>query len=162
MPERQCLRKTLEQSGGTEPCKEGCEGFEGAELHTQGSAAGEGAEVLEGAGGSLRTVRKTSPGETVPEKEDKVHGHNRAGRKASKAAGRCGGGCEGFGGGRRQSWNRKKDISGTALQVERPLWKLEKPLNAAVPKRQCLRKTLQVATVEAGKATGRCSAHCES
>ena len=36
MPERQCLRKTLEQSAGTEPCKEGCEGFEGAELHTQG------------------------------------------------------------------------------------------------------------------------------
>ena len=31
-----CLRKTLEQSAGTEPCKEGCEGFEGAELHTQG------------------------------------------------------------------------------------------------------------------------------
>ena len=98
----------------------------------------------------------------MPEKEDKVHGHNRAGRKASKAAGRCGGGCEGFGGGRRQSWNRKKDISGTALQVRRPLWKLEKPLDAAVPERQCLRKTLQVATVEAGKATGRCSAHCES
>ena len=76
-------------------------------------AAGEGAQVLEGAGGSLGTVRKTSPGETVPEKEDKVHGHNRAGRKASKAAGRCGGGCGGFGGGRRQSWNRKKDISRT-------------------------------------------------
>ena len=37
-------------------------------------AAGQGAEVLEGAGGSLGTVRKTSPGETVPEKEDKVHG----------------------------------------------------------------------------------------
>ena len=72
-------------------------------------AAGEGAQVLEGAGGSLGTVRKTSPGETVPEKEDKVHGHNRAGRKASKAAGGCGG----FGGGRRQSWNRKKDISRT-------------------------------------------------
>ena len=97
-------------------------------------AAGEGAQVLEGAGGSLGTVRKTSPGETVPEKEDKVHGHNRADRKASKAAGRCGGGCGGFGGGRRQSWNRKKDICGT----ER---KLEKPLDAAVPERQCLRKT---------------------
>ena len=52
-----------------------------------------------------------------------------------------------------------------AVQVER----LAKPLDAAgegaevaVPERQCLRKTLQVATVEAGKATRRCSAHCES
>ena len=80
MPERQCLRKTLEQSAGTEPCKS--KGWD---------AAGKGAKV------SLR---------------------DRA----------------------LQAWNRKQDLSGT----EPCRWKAHLAGGKA--------------TVEAGKATGRCSA----
>ena len=44
-------------------------------------AAGDGAEVLEGAGGSLGTVRKTSPGQSLAGKKATV--------EAGKATGRC-------------------------------------------------------------------------
>ena len=72
-------------------------------------AAGKGAKVFGGAGGSLGTVRKTSPGQSV------------AGGKATVEAGKATG----------------------------------RSLDAAVPERQCLRKTLeQSAGTEPCRAKG--------
>ena len=70
-----------------------------------------------------------------------MQGQSRAGRKARKAAGRR------FWGGQAAVLEpQERPLRDRALQVERPQWKLEKPLDAAVP------------IVKARKATGRCSA----
>ena len=78
MPERQCLRKTLEQSAGTEPCR--AKGWK-----SRWTLRGRVRRFWGGAGGSLG-IRKTSPDQSLAGGKATV--------EAGKATGRCSAHCE--------------------------------------------------------------------